>query len=156
MAINPLHDWLKGLFAVLDNDDAAVLPIGLLSSRSIVVTIRGVTVVIWEAVFSTSAPAAGGRTLKRRARYFRLARYLINAKVPRARTMIARIDTSPIPSILEPPVIPSMLMRLCLAMQSVRHEARLPQAAKSMASVGAYISAQALLPVAGVRRTFIS
>lgn len=44
-------------------------------------------------------------------RYFRFDRYLINAKVPRARTKTARIDINPIPNILDPPVIPYMLTR---------------------------------------------
>jgi len=48
---------------------------------------------------------------RRCARYFRFDRYLFNAKAPKARTMIERIETSPIPSILEPPIIWYMLMR---------------------------------------------
>ena len=47
---------------------------------------------------------------RRCARYFRFDRYLFNAKAPKARTMIERIETSPIPSILEPPIIWYMLM----------------------------------------------
>nr|WP_241202490.1 hypothetical protein [Caballeronia sp. SBC2] len=47
-----------------------------------------------------------------RVRYLRDDRYLINANVPKARTMIARIDINPMPSILQPPVMVSILMRL--------------------------------------------
>ena len=46
--------------------------------------------------------------------YFRFDRYFINTKAPKAKTIIARIDPSPIPSILQPPIIRSMLMRLSL------------------------------------------
>jgi hypothetical protein len=79
------------------------------------------------------------RPTRRCARYFRFDRYLTNAKVPRARTMTTRIDTSPIPNILQPPVIPSMLVRLSPRCAESQARGTPTQAAKRMGPVCAYM-----------------